>query len=153
MSRGVTLRPARDEDMDRLGALKLESSLAWGDHVEALAAHPEAGRVPHAHRPHILVAEMAGAVVGFITVLPAENPLQMELEDLFVAPSAWRRGVGTQLLVAAERRALAEGARRLHVVASRRARAFYEKSGFGLIGLVETDFEPAPEMLKDLTRP
>lgn len=145
------LRSARDEDRAALGALKLRSSLAWGDHVEELLALPEAREVPLAHMPHAIAAERDGTIVGFATVLAGKDG-EAELEDLFVAPEQWRTGVGSKLLAEAERRAVDGGARVLHVVAGERARPFYEASGFRFVGTVATAFEPATELDKDLSR-
>lgn len=144
------IRSARDEDGATLGALKLGSSLAWGDHVEELLALPEAREVPLTHLPHVIVAELEGTIVGFATVLPGEPGGEAELEDLFVAPEHWRTGVGRKLLAEAERRATEGSARAMHVVAGERARPFYEASGYRLVGTVMTEFEPAAELRKDL---
>lgn len=143
------MRSARNDEKDALGALKLRSSLAWGDHTEELQALPEARQIPAAHLPSVFVAEVAGKVLGFATVLP-RGDLEAELEDLFVAPDAWRKGVGAQLIAEAERRAIALGARSIHVVATLQARAFYEACGFQMIGMVMTEFAQAPEMRKSL---
>ncbi|MGK9165421.1 GNAT family N-acetyltransferase [Inquilinus limosus] len=151
MTSGIRIRPARPEDRDALGALKLRASLAWGEHVEALSALPEARQVPAEHLPSVFVAELDGKIVGFATVLPRDDR-EAELEDLFVDPAAWRRGVGAGLMAEAERRATALGARSLHVVAHQRARPFYESCGFRIVGMVMTEFAPAPAMRKDLAR-
>ncbi|GAA2833191.1 acetyltransferase (GNAT) family protein [Aminobacter aminovorans] len=146
----VGIRAARADERETLGALKLRSSLAWGDHVEALQALPEAREVPAAHVRHVVVAEIAGQIVGFVTVLPGDVTAQAELEDLFVAPEAWRMGIGSLLLAEAERRAAALGARSLEVVASERARPFYQASGFRFAGIVATLLAPAVRLRKDL---
>jgi GNAT superfamily N-acetyltransferase len=147
----IVTRPARDEDRDILGALKLRSSLAWGDHVEELLAMCEAREVPAAHLPHIIVAEASGAIVGFATILRHKGAARAELEDLFVAPEAWRRGIGKLLLAEAERRAIASGARSVQVVAGERARPFYEASGYDVTGAVMTTLAPAMELEKRLS--
>lgn len=146
----VSIRPARTEDGDALGALKLRSSLAWGDHVEELLAMPEARAVPAAHLPHIAVAELAGQIVGFVTVLPGDDVARAELEDLFIAPEAWRKGIGRRLVTEAERRAIALGAGTLEVVAGERARPFYEASGFRFAGIIATYLAPAVRLRKDI---
>jgi GNAT superfamily N-acetyltransferase len=146
----VFIREAHAGDRDALGALKLQSSLAWGDHAEELRALPQAGEIPVAHLPHAIVAELDGEIVGFATVLAGRDALRAELEDLFVAPKLWRTGIGRKLLAEAEHRAAMRGARTLHVVAGERARPFYEASGYRFAGTTATDFEPAVELLKDL---
>ncbi len=145
----IRIRPARREDRDTLGALKLRASLAWGDHVEELRALPEARQVPAEHLSSVIVAERAGRIVGFATVLPRGDG-EAELEDLFVDPACWRCGVGTRLVAEAERRAKALGTRSLHVIAGERAQAFYERCGFRAVGTVMTDLAPACEMRKEL---
>lgn len=147
----IFIREAHAEDRNPLGALKLRASLAWGEHIEELQALPEAREVPVAHLPHILVAELEGEIVGFATVLSSAAALPAELEDLFVAPELWRKGVGGKLLAEAERRAVARGARTLHVVAGERARPFYEASGYRFAAEITTDFAPAVELYKDLS--
>ncbi|HEX2841591.1 GNAT family N-acetyltransferase [Hyphomicrobium sp.] len=102
------------------------------------------------HLPHVIVAEFVGEIVGFATVLPGRDAIQAELEDLFVAPEVWRRGIGGSLLAEAERRAAALGARSLHVVAGERARPFYEAAGYLFAGTIRTDLAPAVELQKDL---
>ena len=146
----IFIRAAQAADKDTLGVLKLRASLAWGDHVEKLQALPEAREVPAAHLPHAIVAELEGKIVGFATVLSARDAFHAELEDLFVAPEAWRKGVGRMLLAEAENRAAVLGARTLHVVAGKRARPFYEASGYHFVATVTTDLEPGAELKKDL---
>ena len=146
----IFIRAAQAADKDTLEVLKLRASLAWGDHVEKLQALPEAREVPAAHLPHAIVAELEGKIVGFATVLSARDAFQAELEDLFVAPEAWRKGVGRMLLAEAENRAAVLGARTLHVVAGKRARPFYEASGYHFVATVTTDLEPGAELKKDL---
>lgn len=146
----VDIRTARAEDRDVLGVLKLRSSLAWGDYVEQLQAMPEAREIPATHLPHVIVAELAGEIVGFVTVLPGDAAHRAEMEDLFVAPEAWRKGIGGLLVAEAERRARTLGARTIEVVAGERARPFYEASGFRFAGTVATDLAPAARLQKDL---
>jgi GNAT superfamily N-acetyltransferase len=145
----IRIRPARPEDRDTLGALKLRSSLAWGDHVEALRALPEARQVPAEHLLSVFVAELDGKITGFATVLPRGDG-EAELEDLFVDPDSWRRGIGARLVAEAERRAAAFGALALHVIAGERARAFYERCGFRVTGTAMTALAPALGMRKEL---
>ncbi|WAX96598.1 GNAT family N-acetyltransferase [Aminobacter sp. NyZ550] len=147
----VSIRPARAEDRDVLGALKLRSSLAWGDHVEELLAMPEAREVPAAHLPNIAVAELAGEIVGFVTVLAGDDATRAELEDLFVAPEAWRKGIGSLLVAEAERHARTLGAQTIEVVAGERARPFYQASGFRFAAAVQTELAPAVRLEKDLS--
>ncbi len=145
----IVIRSAAAHELDQLGRLKLRASLAWGDLVAELQALPEARQVPSEHLPYVLVAEHKRAILGFATVLPSDGE-NAELEDLFVDPPAWRRGVGAALTRAAEMRAIELGCRVLRVVANNRAVPFYEALGFGTVRVVETLFEPAPQMMKVL---
>jgi GNAT superfamily N-acetyltransferase len=138
----VSIRRARRRDRSALGALKLRSSLAWGEHVEELTALAEASEVPEEHLAQALVARDGDIILGFVTVL-ARDDGEGEIEDLFVAPDAWRRGVGRRLVAAAEAAAVSAGLRSLRVVAGERALPFYERSGFKVAGKVQTRFAPA----------
>ena len=145
----LLIRPARADELEALGGLQLRASLAWGDHVEALKAMPEASQLPAEHLPSTAVAELDGRVVGFVTVLPPQEG-EAELDGLFVEPDGWRGGVGRRLVAEAERRARAAGAGAIHVIANGRALAFYRACGFEVVGEVMTRLEPAPEMRKAL---
>lgn len=147
----VLIREANAADIDILGPLKLEASLAWGDHVEELAALPEARMVSVAQLPHTIVAELEGKIVGFATVLRVSSAFEAEIADLFVKPSQWRSGVGRKLVAEAERRAAAFGAQSILVVSGDRSRPFYEAVGYLFAGTVLTKFEQAVELRKDLT--
>lgn len=145
----MLLRPAKEEEREALGDLKLRATLAWGDHTREtllaigsteLAAGLEAS----------FVAEIDGRIVGFATLVTKPD-LEPEVEDLFIEPSEWRKGVGRRLLQEAERRAAVAGASRLRVAANPRAQAFYESCGFREIGKVRDSFGFAPLMQKQLS--
>jgi len=110
------------------------------------------GTVPADHLPFVIVADIAGEIVGFATVLPSDD-LEAELEDLFVAPERWRTGIGSTLMAEVERRARVFGAHSLHVVAGDHARPFYEACGFEVVSPVMTRFALASGMRKELCRP
>jgi ribosomal protein S18 acetylase RimI-like enzyme len=69
----------------------------------------------------IFVAEVEGAVVGFVGVLarivpePDESQAYAYVSDLIVVPAYRRRGIGRALLERAERFARGEGAKALRV--------------------------------------
>lgn len=146
----LIFRIARDDDQDALGTLKLKATLAWGDHIDQLRSLPEARTVSLDHLPNVVLAEFDGEIVGFITILTQTDHIQAEVEDLFVAPAFWRRGLGRALLMEGERRTAQLGTRSLHVVAGDRARPFYETCGFEFVGTVPTDFEVAVELRKGI---
>ncbi len=144
----LRIRPATEADIDVVGPLKLRASLAWGEHVAELQALPEARLFPTEHLSFAAVAEDGGRLVGFMTVLPGVGGA--ELEDLFVEPDCWRRGIGRRLLAEAEERARHARASVLHVIANGRALAFYLACGFRITGTAETRFAPASQMEKPL---
>ncbi len=141
----VGLRPAEPEDIDVMGALKLRASLAWGDHAREIEALPEARIFPPEHLPFAFVAEAEGRVAGFATVLLCEDG-GAELEDIFVEPDLWRRGIGRALMAEAAHRAKHGGALVLRVIANSRALEFYRSCGFEVVGEVQTLFARAPRM-------
>ena len=84
------------------------------------------------------------AVVGFATFVISDGVA--ELEDLFVDPPWMRNGIGEALVVD-----MAARLRELHfetveVTANPHAMRFYERLGFEKVGIVDTQFYPAPRM-------
>jgi len=77
----------------------------------------------------VVVAEQAGSLVGFVTA----DPVTGYLDQIVVAPEAWRACVGARLLEEARR--IAPNGLDLHVNADNaRAIAFYRKHGFVVSG-------------------
>jgi putative acetyltransferase len=74
---------------------------------------------------HVVVAEQAGALVGFVTV----DPKTLYLDQIVVAPEAWGSGVADALL----REAIRLSPQGLDLLVNKenaRAIRFYEKHGF-----------------------
>ncbi|MFI2752569.1 GNAT family N-acetyltransferase [Cellulomonas sp. P22] len=90
-------------------------------------------------RPHQLVAELDGRVVGFVNAGPAfESVPDGEVYAIYVEPDAWGTGAGPALLAAAEDelRVLGHHEAVLWVLPTNaRARRFYERSGWASTGL------------------
>ena len=87
--------------------------------------------------PHVFVAIVNDTVVGWIAFGPSrDDDLELrcaEIEAIYVAPSFWRRGIGTALVNAAAERLHAEGysAVALWVLRDNKsAQSFYVRSGF-----------------------
>lgn len=77
----------------------------------------------------IAVAEIDGAMAGFVTV----DPRTLYLDQIVVAPEHWRSGVGAALLTAAKR--ISPDGLDLDVnTDNTRAIAFYLKHGFAVAG-------------------
>lgn len=113
------------------------ASTDYGAHVAASPAHLEdlAKALLATDQGVIFVAEIGGAVVGFLALHAFPHPMSGELtaNELvwWVNPEA--RGVGVALLRRGEAWAKAIGATCLQMVAPQAAtdvRAFYERAGF-----------------------
>jgi len=93
----LLLRPANEDEREALGALKLRATLAWGDHPrEVLLALRGADELAAELLAASFVAEIDGRIVGFATLVTKDD-LEAEVEELFIEPSEWRKGIGTRL--------------------------------------------------------
>jgi GNAT superfamily N-acetyltransferase len=111
------------EGIEGFAALRIELVL------QRLLAEPRLGA--------IWVAESDGRLVGYliaVLVLSVEHRgLMAEIDEFFVLPEARSRGVGRQLLAAAETALAARGCVRLQLqlaLANSEARAFYQRRGY-----------------------
>jgi len=85
----------------------------------------------------LMVAEADGRLAGYVLVLYPPRSTLARLYSIAVAPHSGRRGVGTQLLAAAERAARRRGRRAMRLEVhehNSRAIARYEKSGYRPFG-------------------
>jgi putative acetyltransferase len=89
-----------------------------------------------------LVAEHAGEVVGFGSIVPSLG----ELRAVYVRPDFGRRGVGGAILHDLERMAVARGLSELHMGASLNAEVFYLGHGYEVIGRGEHRLANGPQM-------
>ena len=116
------IRPAVAADIPSVLALWRQAAAPTStDTGEALAALLQ--RDPGA----LMVAEASGAVVG--SVIAAWDGWRGSIYRLAVAPAQRRRGLGGQLLEAAELRLAGSGAHRLHAIvvgSESRAVSFWE---------------------------
>lgn len=138
------IRPAVAADAAAVSALQFRAWLrAFEDILDpmAFAAYDVEGRLARwelvlGGADHgTLVAEVAGAVRGFVSVGSAE-PGVGEVRELYVDPPAWGAGVGTELLSSGEASMLAQGLDRalLWVLADNGlARGFYEGRGWSAV--------------------
>jgi GNAT superfamily N-acetyltransferase len=79
-------------------------------------------------KAHTYVAEYRGRIIGFSTVISAENILLRA----FVAPGDWR-GIGSQLIERAENEARKYGVAYLDCEASVNAEGFYARHGYEVV--------------------
>jgi GNAT superfamily N-acetyltransferase len=144
------IRVGTPADLAALADVYRRASLSNPGDRERLLAHPEhlvldpEGLTEG--RTH--VAEEGGSVVGFATWAEADGG--MELEDLFVDPQWMRRGIATALVNCIADVVRSRGADTLEVTASPDALAFYRAVGFVDIGVAETAFGSAPQLLLKL---
>lgn len=122
MSALPTIRAANPADLPLLEGIERRADIAFIERFSATDWPPAVSGVARAAEPgFLLVAESAGAVVGFAHVLePAFSPSDppaisrlAHLEQLAVTPEAGRRGIGSQLLAAAGTAAHERGAEML----------------------------------------
>ncbi|HEY5628054.1 MAG TPA: GNAT family N-acetyltransferase [Candidatus Limnocylindrales bacterium] len=128
----VTVRPATPDDAERLASLLTDEGYPAGssDLAARIERYASLGS-------QVLVAEAAGDVVGFVTVLVLPR---FEVDDLFarvtslvVDAGVRERGIGRLLMQAAEDQAKAAGAAWLEVTAGHHrpdARRLFESLGF-----------------------
>jgi ribosomal-protein-alanine N-acetyltransferase len=142
------VRPAGQIDLPAVIALR--QTVGWGSGgIEGSFAAAAAGRQA------ILVAEAQGAIVGAVTVgfhpgLPAGRA---HISDLLVAPLWRRRGIGSQLLAAAEQEARRRGSREctLDVDAHNDAAiALYLRRGYAHYRPAQFPWGPGHTMRKEL---
>ncbi|MCW5943533.1 MAG: GNAT family N-acetyltransferase [Fimbriimonadaceae bacterium] len=115
----LAVREATRADAPRVWDLILE--LADYEKLAHLATGSAEALAEHAFGPRpvveILVAETAGAVVGYTLFFPTYSTFLTRpgiwMEDLYVTPSHRGRGIGKALLFAVAERALARGCGRL----------------------------------------
>lgn len=151
----IDIRLARPDDRTGLIELQRRASLASeGDEVrQQLLDNPDLIDLDPEMiaRNEVFVAETAGRVVGFATIMAHEGN-DAELEGIFVEPRERRKGIGRALLHQIEREAVAWRANRLHVTASRNAETFYRQAGFVVTGETETPLGPLALLMVKLIR-
>jgi ribosomal protein S18 acetylase RimI-like enzyme len=163
MSSDLVIRPAREADLEAVGAIcvaaydaagQLEPGSPYASTLSDARARMEDGL--------LLVAERDGVVVGTATITPPGSEFreigrddEVEFRFLAVAPSAWRTGVGNALVAACEQHAQQTGATAMAICVrdtNTSAAAMYERMGFTRIP--ERDWTPRPGVdLLALTRP
>jgi GNAT superfamily N-acetyltransferase len=147
----LRIRTAEPGEQRALEALQRRASLAREEYRAQLLAEPDAVVLPLEQlvEGRVIVVE-CGAQVAGLGVWLRRDDREVELDGLFVEPALWRRGLGAALVWEIERRAIAEGATVLHVIANPTAEAFYLACGFAFSGEQLTRFGVARTMRKAL---
>jgi GNAT superfamily N-acetyltransferase len=137
----ISLRRARPEEHEKLEDLQRRASLELPEYRDQLLANPDAIHLPPAQiaNGQVIVAEVGGEIAGFAAVVGGE------LDGLFVEPDLWGGSIGRTLVEAVVHEARHRGLS-LTVIASPRARGFYEACGFSVEGEEQTRFGPALRM-------
>jgi len=135
---GTVIREARPEDEQQV--LELLPLIPANEAMTAGERQTAAQRFRESLAIDVLVAEVDGAVVGFLVLafVPALSGLRALIDDLAVSPDYRRQGLGAALVESAVQRASQRGATHLLVDTSRgdpAAREFYEACGFEAEGI------------------
>lgn len=127
----ISIRDAIDADIPALRMVLRAAAWSIEGDRELLTTHPEYLELTMdaAGVRRTRVAEIGGVVVGFVST-DADSDTTWDILDLFVDPSAMRRGVGRSLVLDALDRARTNGVVRLDVDANDHAVHFYERVGF-----------------------
>jgi GNAT superfamily N-acetyltransferase len=151
MTSKILIRCALAQERDALEGLQWRASLANKDDRDALLAHPDAVELPLAQieAGQVLVAEIAGARVGFAAILPRDDG-DVELDGLFVEPDLWKAGIGRALVENCFRLGRHIGAAAIRVTGNPHALGFYRACGFEVVGSHETRFGPGLLMRRTL---
>ncbi len=128
------IRRARPAEAELLSALAFRSKAAWG-YDRAFMARCRAEltvSIDQVRARSVYVWSAAGRVLGFYALRP-EGDL-VEIDHLWVAPEALRRGIGRALWHHLRQEALRLGAARVGVSADPNAEGFYLRLGFSRVG-------------------
>lgn len=140
----IIIRKATLREYDSVRSLYLRASLSNAATRDELMAHPEVlvFSSDAIAQERLFAAESGNCLVGFASVAVSESG-NAELEDLFVEPDVWRRGVGRALVTFCTDHARLRGAKMISVVAAEETKRLYERCGFSVIGTDQTALGPA----------
>jgi ribosomal protein S18 acetylase RimI-like enzyme len=141
----VTLRRGRIRDLDALVAL--ENAVFTADIVSRRSFR----HFLAAPNVALIIAEERGKLAGYALILYPPRSDLARLYSIAVAPHTAGRGVGTQLLAAAETMARRHGRRAMRLEVhehNSRAIARYEKSGYRLFGRVRDYYDDHGDALR-----
>jgi putative acetyltransferase len=128
----LTIRPACSQDLEQIlelqqQAIQVLCSRDYGPHqLDAIILSQQQVR---GLSELILLAENEQDLVGFSTALLPS----WEIGGVYVHPDYTRQGIATQLLTDLERQAIKQRKRKLSVMSSLTAVAFYQSLGFQVI--------------------
>lgn len=151
----MRLRPAQPEDALAVARVHVRSwqvayrGLLPDDYLNQLRPEDRASRYDFTHtdpqKPHTIVAEGDGLIVGFATTMPSRDaalPNHGELAALYVDPAHWNRRVGAALIIAARAHLLEHAHHHAYLwllAGNTRAARFYSIDGWRPSGEHRTD--------------
>ncbi|WP_280182353.1 GNAT family N-acetyltransferase [Nocardia cyriacigeorgica] len=142
----IVIRPGRPEEAALLSDLALRSKGFWGYSEQLLDSFRRELTLSPSDvvDRRTAVAELNGAVVGFVTV---EGPAPTgDLGMLFVVPEAIGKGIGAQLFRPAVETARSAGFHRLVIESDPNAEPFYRAMGAIRVGGTESGSIPGREL-------
>ncbi len=130
------IRTAQPDEAAYLTELTMRSKAHWGYDADFLAAcRPGLTITSDYILAHpIFVADDAGTVIGFYSLVEQIPHQQVDLDFLFIAPEAIGIGVGKRLWQHAVATAREQGYRLMSIVADPNAESFYQKMGATTVG-------------------
>lgn len=149
----MLVRAGVDDDFPAMASVFSRASLTNEGDRNLLSAHRELTELdPPGADDIVLVAEVAGHVVGFVRAT-ARGDDALEVIDLFVDPDHMRLGIGGGLINAVAEEASVMGRDRIEVDANRHAVAFYGRVGFLPVREVQLKFGTALRMVRRIDVP
>jgi putative acetyltransferase len=139
VTENLMIRSANPQDGNELLAIRRDAIMALAEEYGRVAAerwatavHPDrAARAIAANS--VWVAEVRSKIVGWVEVGGAT------IESLYVSPAAARLGVGSSLLIHAEREIRDAGASIAYLDASPNAETFYARRGYRRVGEIKSN--------------
>ena len=131
----VIVRPAAIEEAEALSALANRSKASWGYAPAQIAAAPIRIEPAMIAEGWVWVAQdRRRKVLGVASLARTETARVIDLDALFVEPTAQRAGVGEALVGHVSRMARALGAEALRIESDPNAVGFYERLGARRVG-------------------
>jgi len=138
------IRPAREQDLDRLvGLLRLLFAIEEDFGIDAAKQRRGLALLLGDERACVLVAEQDGEIVGMCTgqlvISTAEGGPSVLVEDVGHTPDQRAKGIGRSLMEALTAWAKSCGATRMQLLADKNnppALAFYDRIGWGTTAMI-----------------
>ena len=156
----TSIRQGTLEDIDQINRVLEQAVMSWDlpDRVKRLAIPSYRYHAYDMNSMSFYLAEDASGEVRGVAALEAipsskdqENSPSMLLHGLYVIPECHHRGIGSQLLLAAEEHAQREGFSGLMVKAQAEAKAFFSRNGYKELAVEDARKDYQYRLWKSLT--